>query len=152
MEKIVRMDERIASFYRQNKRRFAASLMLHFAGKILNAFEFYLVFLYLGFEIGFVYALCINSLSIIINTLFIFVPGHWGIAEGGQAFIFLTLGLNPADGISVGVIRRVRHIFFTLIGLALFYMSKPGSLRKPPLSNNDYGKEGVKDETGQIQA
>ena len=125
MDHIRAMDERIASFYRSDKIRFVASILFHFLGKMLNAVEFYLVFHYLGLELSFAYALSIHALSVIINTIFIFVPGHWGVAEGGQAFIFLALGLNPADGIAVGVVRRIRHIFWTLIGLAIFAFSDP---------------------------
>lgn len=125
MQNIRKMDERIESFYRSNKRRFIASLLLHFFAKIINAFEFYLIFKYLGFELTFIHALCINSLSIMINALFMFVPGHWGIAEGAQGFIFLAIGLEPSDGVAVGVVRRVRHIFYTLIGLGIFWFTKP---------------------------
>ncbi len=147
MEKIQKMDDRIASFYRKNKRRFVASLLLHFTAKVVNAVEFYLVFLYLGFDLTFVHAVCINALSLIINTIFLFVPGHWGVAEGGQAFIFLTLGLKPADGIAVGVVRRVRHIFYTLLGLCIFYFSGTGmkaqDLKQIDKSDTDRAEKGI---------
>jgi uncharacterized protein (TIRG00374 family) len=145
IEAIIRMDERIASFYRLHKMRFLLSVFCHFLSKFLYAVEFYLIFKFLGLHLSFTYALCINSLAMIANTIFFFVPGHWGIAEGAQAFIFMALGLNPYDGIRVGVIRRVRQLFWTLVGLAIFFFSDPES-RKAVITEKPIGEEIVEKE------
>lgn len=125
MDSIVRMDERIASFYRANKKRFMISLLLHYVAKLTQGLEFYLLFIYLGMDLTFAHALCISSLSIIINAIFFFIPGHWGIAEGAQGFIFMALGMNISDGITVGIVRRARHVFWIIMGLIVFGFSNP---------------------------
>ena len=130
MDSIVRIDEIVASFYRSERRRFLTSVILHFSARLVSAVEYYLVFRFLNLDLTFSQAFCIHSLTLIAYTIFFFIPGHWGVAEGAQGFIFMALGLDFSNGIKVGVVWRVRHLFWTLIGLLIFSALDPKGKRE----------------------
>jgi uncharacterized protein (TIRG00374 family) len=125
MTKAVRIDENISRFYRQNKGRFALVLGFHACGWMLGACETYVILRALGAGIDFEIAFLITSLTVIINSLFFFMPSNIGVLEGGQVFLFLTLGLDPAMGLSLGIVKRMRKIFWISVGwLFLTHLSR----------------------------
>lgn len=114
--KVARIDIHIGQFYQRHKARFAAVLFFHGLAWMLGTCETYVILQALGVGIGFDVALLLNSLSLIINSLFFFMPSSIGVLEGGQVFLFLTLGLNPAAGLSLGIAKRMRKIFWIFTG------------------------------------
>ena len=54
-----------------------------------------------------------------IDALFFFVPAKAGVQEGGKALIFRLLGLDPAKGLVLGIVRRLRELTWSLIGLVV---------------------------------
>ena len=123
--KAVRIDENISSFYRQNKLQFALVLAFHACGWLLGACETWVILRGLGEGVDFEIAFLITSLTVIINSLFFFMPSNIGVLEGGQVFLFLTLGLNPTVGLSLGIVKRMRKILWILMGwLFLTHLSR----------------------------
>ncbi|HIM56965.1 MAG TPA: flippase-like domain-containing protein, partial [Candidatus Latescibacteria bacterium] len=100
MTRAVRIDSEISRFYHEHKVRFALVLLFHAAGWMLGALETYVILRALGEGVSFDVAILITSLAVIINSLFFFMPSNIGVLEGGQVFLFLTLGLNPALGLA----------------------------------------------------
>jgi len=45
------------------------------------------------------------------------VPGGVGVLEGGQMWLFSTLGYSPDVGLAVGLVVRLREVMWTLPGL-----------------------------------
>jgi hypothetical protein len=41
-----------------------------------------------------------------------------GTQEGGKVLLFATLGLDPARGLTVGIVRRIRELVYAGLGLA----------------------------------
>jgi len=41
-----------------------------------------------------------------------------GTQEGGKVVLFAALGLSPARGLTVGVVRRIRELVYASLGLA----------------------------------
>ena len=151
MTRAVRIDSEISRFYHEHKVRFALVLLFHAAGWMLGAFETYVILRALGEGVSFDVAFLITSLAVIINSLFFFMPSNIGVLEGGQVFLFLTLGLNPALGLALGIIKRMRKIFWISVGWifltrlsrqarrggaeqgdSLVVPSHPSELRMPP--------------------
>ncbi len=123
--KAVRIDDNISSFYRQNKARFALVLLFHACGWMLGACETWIILRGLGQGVDFDIAFLLTSLTVIINSLFFFMPSNIGVLEGGQVFLFMTLGLDPAVGLSLGIVKRMRKIFWISIGwLLLTHLSR----------------------------
>ena len=63
-----------------------------------------------------------------------FVPAKVGTQEGGKVVLFAALGLNPARGLTVGVVRRIRELVYAGLGLvALGWLSaRTGPSRARP--------------------
>jgi len=125
MARAVRIDDNISRFYQNHKGRFLLVMFFHSLGWLLGACETFVILRALGAEIDFSVAFLITSLTLIINSLFFFMPSNIGVLEGGQVFLLITLGLNPALGLSLGIVKRMRKIFWIFIGwLFLTHLSK----------------------------
>jgi uncharacterized protein (TIRG00374 family) len=116
LARAARIDASIGQFYRDHKARFLLVLFFHGLGWLLGACETYVILRALGAEIDFAVAFLIASLTLIINSLFFFMPSNIGVLEGGQVFLLATLGLDPAMGLSLGIVKRMRKIFWISAG------------------------------------
>ena len=116
MAKAQRIDRHIGDFYHHHKVRLAAVAGCHAVGWLLGTCETYIILQALGVDIDFAVALLLTSLSVCINSLFFFMPSNIGVLEGSQVFLFITLGLNPAAGLSMGIVKRLRKIFWICVG------------------------------------
>ncbi|MEE2754035.1 MAG: lysylphosphatidylglycerol synthase transmembrane domain-containing protein [Candidatus Latescibacterota bacterium] len=122
-EKIEETDRNIAAFYRQNPKGFLISLGFHVLSWFLGAFEVYYILGILGKPITFSTAYLLTSLSMIINTAFFFIPSGVGIFEGGHVFLFHLLGLDSGLGLAVGLLRRIRKVFWVVVGFLILIVS-----------------------------
>ena len=118
-EKIRTLDERIMRFYHHSPRRFWAVYFLHFCGRFLAAVEIFLIAFLLAIPLKFSGALVLTSLSILINSLFTFIPGGMGIMEGAYGGLLQIMGLDPIAGVALQLVRRVRALFWILLGLSI---------------------------------
>ena len=64
-------------------------------------------------------ALVFEAVTKIVNTAGIVVPGRLGIAEGGSALLADALGFAASHGLSLALMRRLRAIIWSGVGLAL---------------------------------
>ena len=118
-EKIEETDRNIAAFYRRNPRGFIVSTAFHVLSWFLGAFEVYYILSILGEPTPFSTAYLLTSLSLIINTAFFFIPSGVGVFEGGHVFLFHLLGLDPTVGLALALLRRIRKVFWILVGFLL---------------------------------
>tara|TARA_A100001037_G_scaffold298532_1_gene322418 strand:+ start:522 stop:1520 length:999 start_codon:yes stop_codon:yes gene_type:complete len=121
-EKIEEIDRNIAAFYHRNPRGFAVSLGFHVLSWFLGAYEVYYILGILGESLPFSTAYLLTSLSLIINTAFFFVPSGVGVFEGGHVFLFHLLGLEAGLGLAVGLLRRIRKVFWVIVGFAMLFI------------------------------
>ncbi|NKB68824.1 MAG: flippase-like domain-containing protein [Candidatus Latescibacteria bacterium] len=125
MGQAVAIDSAIGQFYHLHKFRFALVMLLHSIGWLLGACETLVILRALGADIDFPVAFLITSLTLLINSLFFFMPSNIGVLEGGQVFLLVTLGLNPAMGLSLGIAKRMRKICWISLGwLFLTHLSR----------------------------
>ena len=111
------MDARIAAYYRQHRVRFGTAILIHGISWTFGVVETWLIVQAVGEPISFPTAFFLTTLSSLINTAFFFIPGGIGVWEGGQGFLFALLGLPLAMGVTVGLVKRIRKLFFVLAGL-----------------------------------
>ncbi len=123
-EQIEETDRNIAAFYRRNPRGFVVSFLFHLLSWFFGAFEIYYILTILNEPLPFSTAFLLASLSSVINAAFFFVPSGVGVFEGGHVFLFHLLGLEPALGLSVGLIRRIRKIFWIAVGFGLMVFNR----------------------------
>ncbi|EKD42394.1 MAG: hypothetical protein ACD_73C00179G0001, partial [uncultured bacterium] len=114
--KIEEIDTHIAQFYSHHPRRFLAVLFWHFMARLCGVFEIYLISLLLHIPLGLTGALLLATLTILVNMVFVFIPGSLGVLEGAYGALFLVMGLNPAYGIGIQLVRRMRTILWVFIG------------------------------------
>jgi uncharacterized protein (TIRG00374 family) len=112
---------------------FALSIAASFAAWQVGAVETFLILRLLGRPVGASTALAIEVLSAAIEGAFFFVPARMGTQEGGRALVFLWLGLDPAVGLALGLVRRAREIVWAVPGLVLLEVlrRKPDPLGAP---------------------
>jgi hypothetical protein len=67
----------------------------------------------------FVQAVAFEALNRVITVVFKFVPFRVGIDEASAGALAPVLSVNPAAGVALAVVRKVRNLFWAAIGLAL---------------------------------
>lgn len=70
-----------------------------------------------------------------IGIVFMFVPQQMGVAEGTYALIFDVLALPAAAGFAIALLRRLRALVVSAVGLALIArLTREGPARSQPRS------------------
>jgi uncharacterized membrane protein YbhN (UPF0104 family) len=98
--------------------RLGASVGCFLAGWAVGALEIYLILAWLGGPVDWTTALAVETGSVLIDGILFFVPGKVGTQEGGKVALFAALGLSPARGLTVGIVRRLRELAYAGAGLA----------------------------------
>lgn len=125
-EDLLKIDRQIAELHRQNKRSFYASFFLEYVGRLLQSLEIFFMLILFGIDGGsggyglvFLYAFLILAFTSLFANLLGFMPMQVGGREGGFAMSVVLLGMSGEIGIFIGIICRVRELFWTLTGLLL---------------------------------
>jgi len=66
----------------------------------------------------FVQAIVFEALNRVVTAAFKFVPFRVGIDEASAGALAPMLSVNPAAGVALAVVRKVRNLFWAAIGLA----------------------------------
>jgi uncharacterized protein (TIRG00374 family) len=118
-EAATHVDQALVAFYRCQPRRLALSLASNLLGWIARAGETWLILYLLGAAISVPTALIIEAFATGISFATFFLPTDVGVEEGGAVATFLALGLSGATGLSLALVRRVREVAWTGLGLLL---------------------------------
>jgi glycosyltransferase 2 family protein len=121
MARVHEIDRHISEFYRDNKPGFFKAFGLHFYSRLQSPIEIYLIGIFMGFPLTFVDCYLLSSLTILVNLIFVFVPGAFGVMEGAYAGTFSLFHLNPIIGASIQIIRRIRMLLWTALGFLFMY-------------------------------
>ena len=117
--------------------RAAASLGCFVAGWTVGAAEIYLILHWVGGTVDWQTALALETGSVLIDGILFFVPAKVGTQEGGKVVLFAALGLSPARGLTVGVVRRIRELAYAGLGLvALGWLTARPMLHPAPASSD----------------
>jgi len=127
---VAEIDGIISRFYRENRAAFLLAFLLHFLGRLCGVLELYLIGMFLQFPLTIGASYLLASLTVVINLLFVFVPGTMGVMEGAFAGLFALLHLDPAIGTSLQIVRRIRLLFWAAVGF--FFMSRFRAKPKTP--------------------
>jgi uncharacterized protein (TIRG00374 family) len=119
-QRVQEIDRHISEFYRNNRPGFYKAFGLHFFARLQSPIEIYLVAKFMGFPLSFVECYLLGSMTILVNMIFVFVPGTFGVMEGAYAGAFSLFHLDPIVGASIQIIRRIRMLLWTALGF--FFM------------------------------
>jgi uncharacterized membrane protein YbhN (UPF0104 family) len=121
---------------------FARSVSFAYVGWFWGVVETYLILRMLKSPVDWSRALSIETLAVTIEGILFFVPAKMGTQEGGKVLIFKAMGLDPARGLALGLVRRVRELAWAAIGLCVLgVLSRARARRgqKPAVSESAGG-------------
>ncbi|TAL39602.1 MAG: hypothetical protein EPN93_01265, partial [Spirochaetes bacterium] len=124
-EKVRALDYEIGFIFSsaENIRKFYLSLFIHYAsGLAASSLEIYLIIIFAGKDITLVHSMFLYLFSMLLTSIVFFMPANLGTSEGSYSLALKFLGYDPAIGLTVGIIRRLRTFAWAGIGiLILFY-------------------------------
>jgi uncharacterized membrane protein YbhN (UPF0104 family) len=123
-ESLTIIDDQIIDFYTNNKSRFYTSLILEVAARFIASIEFIFILRAIGIELTFQEAIYINAFSSLAMNIFFFIPLELGVREGSLYLIMNLLKFSSGIGIYIGLVNRIRELFWILIGLLLIQLRK----------------------------
>ncbi|MBI4211449.1 MAG: flippase-like domain-containing protein, partial [Deltaproteobacteria bacterium] len=123
--KFVELDSHIADFYNSNHRGFLLCLGYNLAGRILGIIEIYVVGHAVVVNFTWYAAIVLCTLAPVVNTIFTFIPGAIGVMEGAFSGVSYLLGFDPATGMTIQIIKRIRS--FAWVGVGLIFLGFQGT-------------------------
>jgi len=115
-ERLRRLDDEIRRVYAAPS-SFFLSTAWFLLGWMCGILEIYVILYFLGLGTSWSRAFTIEALSVTIDGLLFFVPAKAGTEEGSKVLIFTLLGLDPAKGLTLGIVRRIRELTWAGVGL-----------------------------------
>lgn len=119
------VDGRLRSFYAVRPRAAVSSVGLHLVGWLVGAAEVFAIMALLDHPVRWQEAIIIDALSQPIRLVGILIPGALGVQEAGGMIMFGLLGLPPELGLAMMLLKRVREIGFSALGLGLLARLRP---------------------------
>ena len=116
------VEEKLLQFHRERPSAFWASVTLNFVCHGLAITEVFLILLFVGENVTWTRSLILESFTKLINVAGSLTPGNVGVYEGGTMLIATLFGLNSTVGLTLGFCRRLRSIFWTVVGVLCFFM------------------------------
>jgi len=119
------LDAEMARYHLDGSIAFLRSAAAFALGWACGLIEVALILWLLGIPVQPATVVAIEVLSIVLDAALFFVPAKAGTQEAGKVLIFTLLGLDPAQGLSFGLLRRVRELTWSVVGLALLRRVRP---------------------------
>jgi hypothetical protein len=112
-------------FYHETPKAFWASLILNVACHGMAILEVYVLLHFMGARTGLLGAFVLEAFTKLINVVGALNPGNFGTYEGGNMILTRLLGIAGAAGLTLGLCRRARSLFWKAMGfLCLVAMSR----------------------------
>ncbi|GAB4252828.1 MAG: hypothetical protein Kow0027_17740 [Saprospiraceae bacterium] len=99
--------------------RFFLAFLFKFTGRVFNLLEIYAIFYLLGFHPSVIELVAVAGLIAASATLFVIIPQGIGVNEAGISTALDFLGYSTSLGLTFGLIRRARMIFWALFGIGM---------------------------------
>ncbi len=110
-------ERNLFSFYRETPKRFWGSLSLNLACHGMAILEVYLLLHFMGTRTGLLKAFVLEAFTKLVNVVGALNPGNFGTYEAGNMILTRLLGLAGGAGLTLGLCRRVRSLFWKAMGL-----------------------------------
>lgn len=124
LPKAMELDEKIIKLYEKSHKAFWEALGFHILGRLLGILEIYVIGSAFTDRFTLLIALFLATLSPIINMTFTFIPGALGIMEGAFSGALYLLGLDPAIGLTIQIVKRIRSTLWTGLGVGIISFSR----------------------------
>jgi hypothetical protein len=121
LEKLRALEDGVYGFHQRHPHRAAPILLLEAAFHVLGVVEVWLTLVMLlgPAAPGLLTTFILEAVNRTIMVLFKFVPLRIGVDEAGTELLARTLGLGAGVGVTMAIVRKVRMLFWTAVGVAL---------------------------------
>ncbi len=114
-------DQCYSEFCADRERLYKAVLM-EYATRLLEAAEYFLIFLHLGINIHFTGGILVLTFASLIGNLLFMIPMQAGTREGGIVLALGCLGFDMEHAVMGGLIFRIRDLTCIAIGIILILL------------------------------
>lgn len=120
LDSIHALEDRIHGFVGRNPGRVGRILGLEFSFHAAGVAEAYLLVILLAGDSphAFLQAVVLETVNRVITIVFKFVPLRVGVDEAGSGLLTAALGLTPAPGVTMAIIRKARTLIWAAVGVA----------------------------------
>jgi hypothetical protein len=129
LEKLRTIEDRIYGFHRNHPDRLLPVLALEAAYHAAGVAEIFVTLAWLVGPPTLLVAFILETQNRLINVLFKFVPMRLGVDEAGTGFLVTALGYPSAVGVTLAIVRKVRMLFWTAIGV--LFLARRGLAASP---------------------
>jgi glycosyltransferase 2 family protein len=129
----------IREFFRTRRKLLLAVVSIEIAVNVISFGETYLILRGATAHASFLNAYLVESANRCAQLVAAFVPFGLGVDEGTTTATLHSLGRTLSEGVSVAVIRKIRCIFWDLVGLGLaahFMIARRAQGRETSLAPN----------------
>lgn len=114
---LYKLEQHIFDFYRRHPRDFMLVMFCQAAFHLSGVIEIYLMLRLINGQAGWLTAFILEAVNRLINILFAFVPVKVGVDEAGTGLLAEALGFGTITGVTLAIYRKLRVLFWTLLGL-----------------------------------
>ena len=123
------IDEDMEAFYHRHA-DFWLTTIVEYTARLLEAAEFWLIFLALDLNVPYIYCVVALSCASLVGNLFAFIPMQIGTREMGLALAMSWVNLASPLSLTASIMSRIREIIYTAAG-TLMLLVRNGELPQP---------------------
>ncbi len=113
------VEDRLHAFYSREPLRLVASIAASFGEWMLDAATVYASLFFLGHPVSFADAIVIHSFTLLVRSIFFFIPADIGTQDGSLVLACELITGSTVLGVALVAIRRARDLLWVLWGLAI---------------------------------
>ncbi len=125
-EQFEEIDRDMEAFY-QRHGDFILTILIEYAARMLEALEFWLIFLALDLNVPYIYCVVALSCGSLVGNLLAFIPMQIGTREMGLALAMSWVDLASPLSLTASIMSRIREIIYTAAG-TLMMLVRNGEL------------------------
>ena len=118
-ERIREMDKLTADLFTHRKKDFFLALSFELIARFVSCIEIIFMAIPIGYHLSFLQAVIIAAFSSLFANILFFSPMQLGTREGGFGIAFSMLTIPLGVGVYVGLITRIREMFWISVGVIL---------------------------------
>jgi uncharacterized membrane protein YbhN (UPF0104 family) len=118
-ERIKEMDKLTADLFTHRKKDFFFALSFEVIARFISCIEIIFMAIPIGYHLSFFQAVIVAAFSSLFANILFFSPMQLGTREGGLGIAFSMLSIPLGVGVYVGLITRIREMFWISIGVIL---------------------------------
>ena len=141
-ETIQSVEDRLLDFFHHSPAAFWKSFALQIAGQVAALMEVYLILRLMGCDASLLAAVAIEGFTKLVNVVGLINPGNAGTYEGGNMLLAKLAGMGGTAGLTLGLIRRVRALFWAAAGAGCAVMLTDRRRQKPKMEHSDSTRPG----------